>query len=100
MRRRPWLLILVATVGGLVVVLGAVTGFFVDLVWFDDVGFRSVFWSVLWSKVALGVAFGLAFFGMLLANLVIVRRLSPRYRVLSGPQEPVERYRLAIEPYA
>ena len=96
-RRGLWIL------GGLILLvlltLSILSGFYVDVLWFREVGSSSVFWSILWAKVLLGAVFGLAFFALLYVNLLIVRRLTPRYRVFSPQQEVIERYRLAFEPY-
>jgi uncharacterized protein len=81
------------------IVLSAVSGFYVDLLWFREVHFSSVFWSVFWSKLVLGVIFGAIFFSLLLANLWIVNRLTPKFRPFSPEQEVIERYRAAVEPY-
>ena len=43
--------------------------------------------------------FGLVFFAALYANLLIVRRITPRFRPLTLEQEILERYRMAAEPY-
>ncbi len=98
--RRRLLLIVVATVAGLVIAFTALSGFFVDVLWFREVRFSQVFWSVFWTKVLLGLLFGIAFFVLLYANLWIVRRITPRYRPLTPEQEIVERYRMQFEPYA
>jgi uncharacterized membrane protein (UPF0182 family) len=82
------------------VILGAVSGFYVDILWFREVELSSVFWTRFWSRVFLAVVFGLVFFVLLYANLLIVRRLRPRYRVFSPEEEIVERYRTAFEPFA
>jgi uncharacterized membrane protein (UPF0182 family) len=99
-RRRRWLLIAAAVVVLLVIALNILSGFYIDLLWFKEVGFQGVFWTVFWTKVVLGLLFGALFFGMLYANLLIVRRLIPPFRTFTPEQEVVERYRVAIEPYA
>jgi len=99
-RRRRWILIAIAVIVVLLAVLGGLSGFYVDILWFREVGYSGVFWKVFWSKLTLGVIFGAIFFGILLANLIIVRRLTPRFRVFSPEQEIIERYRTAFEPYA
>src|SRR5215471_19346830 len=73
---------------------------YIDLLWFKEVGFQSVFWTVFWTKVLLGLLFGAIFFALLYANLLIVRRLVPPFRTFTPEQEVVERYRVAVEPYA
>jgi uncharacterized membrane protein (UPF0182 family) len=82
------------------IALTALSGFFVDVLWFREVGFSQVFWTILRAKALLGVLFGLVFFALLYANLLIVRIITPRYRTLTPDQEIIERYRLAFEPYA
>src|SRR5436189_2239658 len=98
--RRRWAISTVAAVIVLAFLLSGLSGFYVDLLWFREVHFSSVFWSVFWSKVVLGVIFGFVFFALLLVNLLIVRRVTPRYRPFSPEQEVIERYRAALEPYA
>jgi uncharacterized membrane protein (UPF0182 family) len=93
-------LIAVGVIVLLAIILSALSGFFVDLLWFREVHFSSVFWSVFWSKLVLGFVFGFAFFVLLLVNLIVVRRLTPTFRIPAGPeQEMIERYRQAVEPY-
>jgi uncharacterized protein len=98
--RRRWIIILVAVVAGLLLAFTALSGFFVDVLWFREVRLSDVFWTVLRTKVLLGLAFGLAFFVLLFSNLWIVRRITPRYRALTPEQEIIERYRMQFEPYA
>jgi uncharacterized protein len=98
--RRRWVLIAIAVVVLFLVILGALSGFYVDLLWFREVGFTAVFWKIYRSKVGLGAIFGITFFVLLLANLLIAKRLTPRFRVYSPEQEAIERYRTAIEPHS
>jgi uncharacterized membrane protein (UPF0182 family) len=80
--------------------LAGLSGFYVDILWFREVHQSGVFWTTFWSKVLLGLVFGVIFFALLIINLLIVRRLAPRFRVFSPEQEVIERYRAAFEPYA
>jgi uncharacterized protein len=98
--RRRWPYFVLGTIFILGVILSALSGFFVDLLWFREVHFSGVFWSIFWSKLVLGVVFGLVFFALLFVNLLIVRRLTPHFRSYSPEQEAIERYRAAFEPYA
>ena len=98
--RRRLIVVLVAVLAGLVLVFTALSGFFVDVLWFREVGLSDVFWSVLRTRVVLGLAFGLAFFAALWLNLWIVRKITPRYLPLTPEQEIIERYRMQFEPYA
>ena len=97
--RRRLIIIVVAVVAGLLVAFTALSGFFVDVLWFREVDLSAVFWTVLRTKVLLGVAFGLTFFVLLFSNLWIVRRITPRFHALTPEQEIIERYRMQFEPY-
>ncbi len=99
-RGRRALLIVAVGVVAVLILLTTLSGFFVDVLWFREVGFSSVFWTILRAKVLLGLLFGLVFFALLYANLLIVRIITPRFRALTPDQEVIERYRLAFEPYA
>ncbi len=58
-----------------------------------------MFWGILRTRFLLAVAFGLVFFVVLYANLLIVRRFTPRFRPMTLEQEILDRYRMAAEPY-
>jgi uncharacterized membrane protein (UPF0182 family) len=98
--RQRLLVLLVVILAALVVAFTALSGFFVDVLWFREMGYSQVFWSILKTKIVLGVLFGLAFFAALYLNLWIVRRITPPFRPLTPEQEIVERYRMQFEPYA
>jgi len=97
--RRRWLLWLGGTLLALVVALGALSGFYVDVLWFREVGYSNVFWTIFWSRIFLAAAFGALFFVLLYANLLIARAIRPRYQVFAPGEEAVERYRVVLEPY-
>jgi uncharacterized protein len=96
-RRWPW----VAGVGVLVVllVLGFLSSFYVDVLWYREVGLSTVFWTRLWTQLALGAATFVTFFVLLMVNLSVTRRLAPTIVALTPEQEIVERFRESIEPY-
>ena len=98
--RRRWLLIAVLAVVAVLVIFGILSGFYINILWFREVHQSDVFWTIFWTKLKLGVVFGVLFFILLLANLLVVRRLRPQFRVYTPEQEIVERYRAALEPYA
>ena len=91
---------MIAILAGIVVAFTALSGFFVDVLWFREVGYSQVFWKVFRTKIVLGLVFGIAFFVLLYVNLWIVRRITPRYHPLTPEQEIIERYRMQFEPYA
>jgi uncharacterized membrane protein (UPF0182 family) len=52
------------------------SGFYTDMLWFENLGFGSVFWTALKAKVGIFFAFALLFTVFFLGNLFIARRLS------------------------
>lgn len=98
--RRRLLVGIIVSLAALALAFSALSGFFIDVLWFREVGYSQVFWSILGTKFALGLVFGIAFFLLLYVNLWIVRRITPRYQPLTPEQEIIERYRLQFEPYA
>jgi uncharacterized membrane protein (UPF0182 family) len=97
--RRRLIIVVVTVVAAFLVLFTALSGFFVDVLWFREVRLSDVFWTVLRTKVFLGLAFGLTFFVLLFSNLWIVRRITPRFHALTPEQEIIERYRMQFEPY-
>lgn len=98
--QRRWPVVLIGTLVVLVVVFTVMSTFYVDLLWFREVGFTGVFWTELRTKVALGTVFGMVFFALLYVNLLVARRLAPPpVRFLTPEQEAVERIRMVVEPY-
>ena len=54
------LILLAGVVAGVIVlglILSAVSGFYVDILWFREVHFSGVFWSIFWSRLVLGLIF-------------------------------------------
>lgn len=98
-RQRRWPAILVVALVVLAIVFTVMSTFYVDLLWYREVGLSGVFWTTFWSKVVLTIAFGLVFFALLVVNLWIVRRISPTTIPLTPDQEAIERIRGQIEPY-
>jgi uncharacterized membrane protein (UPF0182 family) len=54
------------------------SGFYTDLLWFENLGFSSVFWTALRAKGGIFFAFSLLFTAFLLGNLFLARWLSGR----------------------
>jgi uncharacterized membrane protein (UPF0182 family) len=96
-RRWPWVAAVAAVVAFLL--LGFLSSFYVDVLWYREVGLSTVFWTRLWTQLALGAASFVTFFVLLMVNLSITRRLAPTIVALTPEQEIVERFRESIEPY-
>ncbi|MEO1063523.1 MAG: UPF0182 family protein [Actinomycetota bacterium] len=69
-----------------------VAGFYTDFLWFDSLGFASVWRTVLGTRVLLVVAFTLIFFVLMWINLAIADRLAPETRAPGPEEELIERY--------
>lgn len=80
-RRRVVVGIIVAVVVALVVVGARLSNFYVDWLWFGELGFRQVFWTRLWAQVLLGLVAFAAFFVIVFLNVELARRLAPGFRV-------------------
>src|SRR5665647_1291537 len=97
-RRRIIIGIVVAFVVVLIAVSGRVLGFYVDWLWFGEVGFRSVFWTRFWWQLLVGVAGFAVFFVIVELNVELARRLAPSFRVtasgdlLEPRSEPVRKW--------
>ena len=99
LRRRWWLVLAIAVVVLLLFAQRLAT-FYTEVLWFDSVGFSSVFWTLLTTQVGLGVIAGLVMAALLAGNLLLARKLAPPYRIPSAQEEGIERYRQAVEPFA
>lgn len=95
---RAWLGAAVVALFVLLTSLRGLAGFYTDYLWFDELGFTSVFTGVITAKLGLVAAFTLAFFVLLYVNLVIAERLGPRNT--APPDEFVARYRETIAPFS
>ncbi len=78
-------------IAGAVVVFFLVFGtilmtYYTDFLWFKELGYSAVFIKVLVAKISMGLVFGAAFFAIFYANVLLTRRLAPKFRVsyLSG----------------
>lgn len=83
-RRTITIVAIVAAVVIALIVLLRVLGFYIDWLWFGEVGFRPVFWRSFWAQLVVGAAgFGI-FFVILWPNLELARRLAPEFRQTEG----------------
>jgi uncharacterized membrane protein (UPF0182 family) len=85
------LIVLVASLRGL-------AGFWLNYLWFESVGFTSVFRGVLLTKVILSLVFVTIFFFLMWGNLVISDRLAPEEVDPAQANELVNRYREVVLP--
>jgi len=88
--------------GILVALVWAASGlarFYLDLLWFREVGKTQVFWGVLGAEVGLGLLTGLGTAAVLGGNLWVAQRIATPDRLMltAGPQ--TERLRVLLLPH-
>ena len=88
------LTILAVITGALV----ALSGFYVDWLWFESVGFTGVWSTVLTTKIALFVVAGLLTSLVISLNVYLAFRRRPFYVPTSVEADNLERYRATIDP--
>ncbi|MEV1295679.1 UPF0182 family protein [Pseudonocardia sp. NPDC049635] len=91
--------ILLAAAGVLVVLLlggSRLLNFYVDYLWFGEVGFRSVQLTRLFTQIVLFGVVGLVVGGLVALTLWLAYRYRPVFVPVSGPEDPVARYRTTI----
>ncbi|MDX1690927.1 MAG: UPF0182 family protein [Acidimicrobiia bacterium] len=80
--------------------LRSIATFWTDFLWFDSVDLAAVWRTLIFSRVILVIVASVAAFGILLLNLWVADRLSPRTPLTTGSpdEEIVERFQEWIEP--
>lgn len=73
----PWWLIIIGTLIFLFIIAAIGKGIFTEWLWFDSLGFSSVYSTILTTRLWLFAAGALVFLAILLPNLLMARRLSP-----------------------
>ena len=90
-RRRVVLIGIVAIIVALIASARAIAGVYTDFLWFDQLGFSSVWRSVLGAKISLGVLFTVLFFALCWASLAVADRIAPEFRTYLPGEEGLER---------
>ncbi len=92
--RRLRVVIVVAIVAFIVAILSlrGIAAFYTDYLWFDSLGYTSVWRQVLLAQVLLALIFILAMFVLLWINLYIADRIAPAFRPPGPEEEFVRRY--------
>lgn len=91
--------IVVAVLVVLIASLSGIARFWTDYLWFQSVGFTSVFRGVLVTKVFLAVVFVAIFFFLMWVNLIVADRYAPLDTTLGDQDELVSRYRDLVMPH-
>ncbi len=87
--------IILAVIAGALV---ALSGVYVDWLWFKSVGFTGVWSTVLTTKVALFIAFGLITSSIISLNIFLAFRSRPFNVSMAMEADNLERYRATIDP--
>ncbi|WP_258718632.1 UPF0182 family protein [Saccharopolyspora gloriosae] len=95
-RRSRILLIIGVVVLAALIISSSLVGAYVDWLWFGEVGYRGVFTTQLLTRIGLGAAAAVFLGGVLLLNLWIAYRSRPVFVPISGPDDPLARYRTVI----
>jgi uncharacterized membrane protein (UPF0182 family) len=99
-RTRIWILVGIVAVIVLITSLSGLAHFWTDYLWFQSVGFTSVFRGVLLTKVLLALVFISLFFILMFVNLLIADRVAPKDLPSDQTDELVVRYRDVVSPHA
>ena len=98
--RRRWILVLFGVIVLLAVIGPRLAAFYTDILWFQSVGFADRFFDLLYTRFGLGIVSGLLMAVLVGTNLFLAKRLEPDFRIPSEAEEIVERYRIALGPFA
>ncbi|OFW66391.1 MAG: hypothetical protein A2Z12_05000 [Actinobacteria bacterium RBG_16_68_21] len=98
--RRRWLGVVIVVVVLLLLSLRGLATFWTDYLWFDSVGFSSVWTTLVFSRVMLVLIATAVAFALMFANLVLADRLAPRTLLPAGSpdEEIVERFQGWVGP--
>jgi len=98
-RRPRALLPTLAIVVVLVVLASIFVEIWTDRLWYQSLGYGSVFSKILWTRVALFMIFGLVFSGAVVGNVILAYRMRP-ILLSDGYRNPtIERYQDAVDPF-
>ncbi|HEY9564821.1 MAG TPA: UPF0182 family protein [Nocardioides sp.] len=89
------------TLGIVVALVLAFTGFaslWSERLWFNSVGYESVFSNLIRTRVGLFLVFGLVMAVVVGINLYLAYRFRPIFRPASAEQVSLDRYRDAVQP--
>ena len=86
-RKRRWILAGVAAFIIIILIfLGRAIYLYTEWLWFGEVGYTGVFWKSLLTKVSLGLGAGAVFYVFVYGNILIARRMSPKYKFGPGAE--------------
>lgn len=97
MTPRSRILLIVGGVGLVALLAGSrLLDYYVNWLWFGEVGYRAVFNTIVLTRVLQFVLVALAFAALVAVTLVVAFRSRPVFVPVSGPEDPVARYRTVV----
>jgi uncharacterized protein len=97
---RRWPLVVAGILVVLVWTVSGLARFYLDLLWFREVGKTQVFWGVLGAKVGLGLVTGLGTAAIVGGNLWVAQRIAGPERQGPVAEAGAERLRGLLLPHA
>ncbi|MDQ1103253.1 UPF0182 family membrane protein [Nocardioides zeae] len=92
------LLITAVVIVALLVLLAGFSTFWTERLWYDSIGYSSVFSTLVWTRIGLFSLFGVLMAGIVSLNMYLAYRFRPTFRPPSGEQTSLDRYREAVTP--
>ncbi|MBO0848063.1 MAG: UPF0182 family protein [Pseudonocardia sp.] len=95
--RRTRILLVIGGVALVVLLAGSrLLDYYVNWLWFGEVGYRGVFNTIVFTRVLQFIVVALVFAGLAAATLTLAFRSRPMFVPVSGPEDPMARYRTVI----
>lgn len=85
--RRLWPWVVTGIAALIVLALaGRLVNLYTEWLWFGEVGFTGIFWKTIYTKIWLSLAAGAIFFAVVYINVIIARKMAPRYQFGPGTE--------------
>jgi uncharacterized membrane protein (UPF0182 family) len=95
--RRTRILLVIGGVALVALLAGSrLLDYYVNWLWFGEVGFRSVFSTIVLTRIVQFLLVALVFAALIAVTLAVAFRSRPVFVPVSGPEDPVARYRTVI----
>ena len=98
LRRRGPLVPTVVILAVIIVLITLAAQLWTEVLWYQSVGYTTVFWVQLWTQVGLFVVCGLITAAVVASSLLIGYRTRPVYPPVTEEQQNLDHYRELLEP--
>ncbi len=95
-RRSRVLLVTALVIAALLLIGPRLTDAYTNWLWFGEVGFRRVYTTVLFTRIVLFLVVAVAVGALIWLALLVAYRSRPVFVPVSGPNDPIARYRTAV----